>query len=109
MGRFESNHPEVLRRVTKAVIKSLYESGAIVKTTAKLLCPVRTGNLRRSINDEVKASGLSVEIGTPVDYAPHVEYGTVRSRAKPYLRPAGDGNRGKVELIFQKNLRMAMK
>jgi hypothetical protein len=29
-----------------------------------------------------------VFIGTPLDYAPHVEFGTVRQHAQPFLRPA---------------------
>jgi len=39
-----------------------------------------------SVNDEVW-------IGTNVEYGPYVEYGTRRSKAYPYLRPAFDMNR----------------
>jgi len=104
---FESNHPEVLRRTEAAVLKSLAEAGALVKTDAKLRCPVDTGNLRKSITSEVKQIEHSVEIGTNVDYAQYVEYGTKRSKAQPYLRPAGDENRDKIERLFQKNLKAA--
>jgi len=102
---FESNHPEVLRRVEAAVLKSLSEAGMLVKTDAKLRCPVDTGNLRKSITSEVKQVDRSAEIGTNVEYAQYVEYGTKRTRAQPYLRPAGDENRDKIERIFQKNLK----
>ena len=60
--------------------------GLLVEGKAKELCPVRTGRLRASINSRV--SGKDVMVGTNVIYAPHVEFGTSRQRAKPYLRPA---------------------
>ena len=43
----------------------------------------------------------SVLIGTNVHYAPHVELGTVHSRAKPYLRPAVEENRDKIQKAIQ--------
>ena len=100
---FESKHPEVLAKVTAACVKSLTEAGALISTRAKFLCPVDTGNLRKSITSEVK--DLTVEIGTNVHYASHVEFGTRRSKAQPYLRPAGDNSRTDVENLFRKNLR----
>lgn len=100
---FQSNHPEVLAKVEAACVKSLTEAGKLIETRAKLLCPVDTGNLRKSITSEVK--DLTAEIGTNVDYAPYVEFGTRRSKAQPYLRPSGDNSRRDVENIFRKNLK----
>lgn len=100
---FKSNHPEVLAKITAACVKSLAEAGKLIETRAKLLCPVDTGNLRKSITSDVK--GITAEIGTNVHYAPHVEFGTRRSKAKPYLRQAGDNSRTDVENIFRRNLR----
>jgi HK97 gp10 family phage protein len=40
-----------------------------------------------------------VFVGTAVDYGPYVEYGTVKSNAQPFLRPALDMARGKVPQI----------
>lgn len=57
-----------------AVRKALELSGAEVERQMKMDCPVDTGNLRSSIRYEV--NGDSVEIGTNVEYAPYVEYGT---------------------------------
>lgn len=58
--------------------------------TAKRLCPVDTGRLRSSINHELErdAEGLVGKVGTNVEYGPHVEFGTVHTRAQPFLRPA---------------------
>lgn len=48
-----------------------------------------------------------VLVGTPVDYGPYVEFGTVRSEAQPFLRPALDLARGKRLTILEKNGRLA--
>lgn len=45
---------------------------------AKLLCPVDKGVLRNSINTEIRAKAEEVEgeVGTNLEYAAYVEYGT---------------------------------
>jgi HK97 gp10 family phage protein len=52
--------------------------GNIVATQAKLLAPVKTGRLRRSIASRVERLGdnIQVVIGTNLEYAPFIEYGT---------------------------------
>lgn len=47
---------------------------------------VDTDNLRGSVTYAV--DGNSVYIGTNVEYAPCIEFGTYKQRARPYLRPA---------------------
>lgn len=47
---------------------------AVLAGVSKLYAPVQDGHLRDSI--EGKPNGLSGTIGTPVDYAPYVEFGT---------------------------------
>jgi len=48
-------------------------------------------------------SDNEVLVGTPVDYAPHVEYGTVRMNAQPFLRPSLDLAKGKAIAIITVN------
>lgn len=60
--------------------------GLLIESTAKELCPVDTGRLRSSIHYE--RSGLGGFVSTNLTYAPHVELGTVRTRAQPFLFPA---------------------
>lgn len=48
-------------------------------------------------------------VGTHVDYGPYIEYGTVRSGAQPFLRPALDLARGKTLTIVVKNSRFEFK
>lgn len=52
----------------------------------------RTGNLRSRITTAVTSTGKhpSVGVGSPMEYAPHVEFGTKYSKAYPFLRPAFD-------------------
>jgi len=61
-----------------------------VERNAKRLCPVDTGRLRSSISHDLgrDGRGLVGSVGTNVEYAPHVEFGTRYMRAQPFLRPA---------------------
>lgn len=71
------------------------EAGALrlaidVQNRARQLCPVDTGRLRSSIHFEEgqDAEGYFIDVGTDVEYAAPVEFGTWKMRAQPYLRPA---------------------
>ena len=72
------------------------EAGArIVETHAKIRCPVDTGFLRNSITvDEV--TPMEAIVGPHTDYAEHVEFGTSRMAAQPYMRPALDEHEGEI-------------
>ena len=52
------------------------------------LVPVDTGRLRASIRVKIDDDGFELSADTP--YAAFVEYGTIRQRAQPYLRPGFD-------------------
>lgn len=62
------------------------QSGQAVRLRAQALAPVDTGALSRSIYAEW--TGTEVRVGSPLEYAPYQEYGTVDVPASPYLRPA---------------------
>lgn len=62
------------------------ETALRVDREAKKRCPVDTGNLRASISMDVK--GIEAEVGTNVEYAPYIEYGTSRQKAQPFMTPA---------------------
>lgn len=66
-----------------------------VESAAKRNAPVDTGRLRSSITREMGSDGgdLVGRVGTNVHYARHVELGTSRMVAQPYLRPALDAAR----------------
>lgn len=75
---------------------ALRAGGLVIETPAKAKAPVLTGNLRRSIHTEVDTGGAKAEarVGTNVEYATHVEFGTSKQSPQPYLRPAYDENKG---------------
>ena len=75
---------------TGPVAKDLLRRTLKVQRAAKQLCPVDTGRLRSSIQYAIErdSRGLLARIGTDVTYAPHVELGTRRAAAQPFLRPA---------------------
>ena len=85
---YKDNTDEVLKGLSDAVERSLIRIGSAAEGYAKKECPVDTGNLRNSITNEVRSSEKAVYIGTNVEYAAYVELGTVRTKAKPYLKPA---------------------
>lgn len=58
----------------QALMKGLMLAGKQIQGTAKKLCSVDTGQLRNSI--EVTEVSDGVDVGTNVEYAPYVEYGT---------------------------------
>jgi len=59
----------------------------LVEAEAKKLCPVDTGKLRASITPVIE-SWAAGYVGTNTHYAPHVEYGTRKMDAQPFLEPA---------------------
>lgn len=72
------------------------EAGArIVETHAKLICPVDTGFLRNSIQVD-SVTPLEAIIAPHTEYAEHVEFGTERQGAQPYMRPAIDEHQGEI-------------
>lgn len=80
----------VLDRVQKAI-----EEGCLmIEADAKAYCPVDTGNLRASIHTTI--GNLEGAVGTPVEYAPYVEFGTRKMTAQPYLGPAFYENEQKI-------------
>ena len=55
---------------------------------------IDTGRLRASIRFRKTSEGIRVEDGT--DYEVHLELGTSRMKARPFMRPAFDGARQRV-------------
>lgn len=100
MSRTRLNQAELNRLLTSPdgpVGRDLVRRTVQVETAAKRLCPVDTGRLRSSITRavDVDSNGLVGVVGSDVDYAEHVEFGTSRAAAQPFLRPALDAAGGR--------------
>ena len=123
-ARFEWYGGQVIASVEAAKKTALTAACKIVQTDAKADCPVDQDELRPSIVYKVFTD--DAKVGTNVDYAPHVEFGTkahtikVKSAkvltdgkkffgkvvnhpgtvAQPFLRPALDNNRTKITKLI---------
>lgn len=49
---------------------------------------VRTGDLRKYLTHDYVQEEKAVYVGSPLEYAPYVEYGTVNMPERPFLRNA---------------------
>ena len=72
----------------------------LLEGEAKTRCPRKTGTLRGSITS--KNDNETATVFTNTEYAPYVEYGTVRQSAQPYMRPAIDSNRKRLIEMYRK-------
>ena len=79
---------------SRAIMPALRAAALIPQNAAKENVPVLTGTLKRSLHQEDVPGQVAVAVGTDVPYAEHVEFGTSRMPARPYLRPALDENKG---------------
>lgn len=105
----------------------------LVENDAKRKCPVDTGQLRQSITHEIE--GNTGVVGTNVEYAPYVEYGTgieardgngrqtpwsyqradgkwittEGNKPQPFLEPALLKNEKKIKSLFRKAIKEGVK
>jgi HK97 gp10 family phage protein len=76
----------------------------LVQKTAKLLSPVDTGYLRRSIRRKTdsKGNGAIGRVWTTTEYAIYQEFGTSKMKAHPFMRPALERNNKVIQEGFEK-------
>lgn len=92
-----SNREEAIKAKDEAIERALEIIGQVAERYAKELCPADTGRLRNSISHDVDAGEPAVYVGTNVEYAPYVEFGTGRfaeggGRETPWSYQDSDGN-----------------
>ena len=91
-----------------AIGRALEIIGGKAEDYAKGLAPVDTGNLRNSLTHDVQMSEQAVYVGTPVEYAPYQEFGTMRMSAANggtgFLRPAIKSHLDEFKDILQEEL-----
>lgn len=91
--------------VTNGLKDAIKECALAIQSDAKRNCPVDTGRLRMSItSDTSNINNFEASVGTNVEYATHVEYGTRKQSPKPYLRPAYNKNVAKLQTKINKVL-----
>lgn len=72
----ENNRKEVMKATEQAIMEALKVCGGVAETHAKENAPVISSNLKNSISHVVDTDKQECIIGTAVEYAPFVEYGT---------------------------------
>jgi HK97 gp10 family phage protein len=84
------NSGQAMSEFRSAMNRALETIGSTAEGYAKVALTeqhaVDTGRLRGSVSHAV--DGYSVYIGTNVEYAPYIEFGTSKQKARPYLKPA---------------------
>ncbi len=94
----KDNTKGILSESDRLIRDKLTQSAILVERTAKQMCPVDTGTLKRSITRRIERRRALV--GSNIEYAPYVEMGTSKMSARPYLRPALETNWGEIRRIF---------
>lgn len=69
-----SHKDDAIAEKDKAIEKALETIGLVAERYAKEICVVDTGRLRNSISHQVDEN--TVYVGTNVEYAPYIEFGT---------------------------------
>lgn len=74
----------------KEQVKKEFQMATLeVETKAKQAVPVNTGRLRSSIQSDFTNIGkFLTRVFTNVEYSKWIEFGTYKTRAKPFLNPA---------------------
>ena len=96
-----------LRAVADGKKKGLTTAALIVHAQAVLYSPYDMGNLRSSIDYKVEEEVAT--IGTNVEYAPYLEYGTSKMAAQPYLEPALRNNEKAIFSIIKNEIADAVR
>lgn len=102
-----SHRPEVQAELERRVRNAMTRCAGEMEKHAKRMCPVDTGRLRNSVATEIDEGddSVSVYVGTNVEYAPHVELGTKRMKAQPFLKPAVSDHQSTYTRIIRSELK----
>lgn len=90
--KIQSNAQNILAKNRQACLEAVGSTVEAAAEDARNRCPVKTGNLRDSIDSGVQSSEsvVTAYFGASADYAPTVELGTARQSPKPFIRPAAE-------------------
>lgn len=68
----------------------------------------RSGALAESIQVMTGDGGLKATVGSNLEYATYLEYGTVNMAARPFMRPAFERTRTRISEIMARTMRSAL-
>ena len=98
VGSVKTRLSKMSTKYLSGLTSGMAKAVAVVEAGAKMACPVRTGDLRMSIHGETTKTTNQVvgTVGTPMEYAPYVEFGTGRRGGYPYKTSVPLAYSGKV-------------
>lgn len=122
---FKDHSQKAKEAITEAGVQFLFQACLLVEGQAVALATVQTSRLRNSIDHTVDEDELVGYVGTNVEYAVYVEFGTGEfaengqgrkggwmyqdpsgewfftwgNEPQPYLRPAFRQNKGRIEAL----------
>ena len=99
------NSKEVSDNIKAALLRGLETCGLVAEGYAKKLAPVDTGNLRNSITHTVDEKEPAAYIGSNVEYASYVCFGTIHMKAQPFLKPAVNDHKDEYRKIIENELK----
>ena len=78
---------------------------------AKMIVAVDTGALRESLHEEITETENSVtgSVGTNLEYGPHIELGTSKMSAQPFLQPSLQKNKKAATKIVMTEIRSSLR
>ncbi len=93
---------KLVKEVERKLFDNMEKAVLLVELDAKRMAPVDTGRLQQSITHEIEKKPKEIigRVGTNVEYAVYVEYGTSVMSAQPFLRPSLKKNLGKIRQIL---------
>ena len=103
--KIPDNTQKTSEEFKRALLRGMWSVGETAERYAKLDCPVDTGRLRNSITHVEDENEQAVYIGTNVEYAPFIELGTSRMRARPFLEPAATQHGDEYKKILESSLK----
>lgn len=107
-GKVDKNNMDEVRALAEAAyIRALEICGLLAEAYAIKKAPYDTGRLRGSITHGVSTDEMCAFIGTNVEYAPYVEYGTTKMKARPFFKPAVNDHAEEYRKIIEECLRNA--
>jgi HK97 gp10 family phage protein len=105
--KINDHSEEILAELATKMATTLELVGQAGENNAKFeitaLGAIDTGNLRNSISHA--SDNEYAYIGTNVEYAPYVEFGTVRMAERPFLRNAVLNHQNEYKQIFEDGLK----
>tara|TARA_R100000458_G_C8277467_1_gene252987 strand:+ start:3068 stop:3421 length:354 start_codon:yes stop_codon:yes gene_type:complete len=105
---FKKKLKQLAQKYPDVLDMALEDTAAAIHLEASRLVPVDEGHLKNSIN--VKGEFLRKSIGTSMEYAVSMEFGTPTGTGpnggpRPYMRPAFNNNHKRVTDFFIENIK----